>query len=94
MLIALETSPADCAERGELYQIASTLVTALPEDCRTAFVLTQLDGYSYDEAAAIQQEPRGTIASRVHRARRILLEQMGHCLGEKNSLGTDGPLSW
>lgn len=80
MLISVEASPADRAERGELYRIASTLVAALPDDCRTAFVLTQLDGYSYDEAAAIVGEPRGTIASRVYRARKILVAQMNHHL--------------
>ena len=78
MLTSLEASPADRAERGELYRIASTLVARLPDDCRTAFVLTQLDGYSYDEAAAIAGEPRGTIASRVYRARKILIGQMSH----------------
>ena len=78
MLTSLESIPADRAERGELYRIASTLVARLPDDCRTAFILTQLDGYCYDEAAAIAGEPRGTIASRVFRARKILIGQMSH----------------
>ncbi len=49
-------------------------------DCRSAFVLTQLDEYTYDEAAAIEDVARGTVASRVHRARQILIEQMNHHL--------------
>ena len=49
-----------------LYRVA-----ALPDDCREAFMLTQLDGYTYDEAAAIENASRGTIASRVIRARQI-----------------------
>ena len=76
VLTVLESSPEDRAEQRELYQIASRLVDRLPGECRSAFVLTQLDGYSYTETAAIQNEPRGTIASRVHRAKRILLEAM------------------
>lgn len=44
-------------------------VTALPVDRREAFVLTQLLGFSYEEAAAIVACPVGTIRSRVARAR-------------------------
>lgn len=85
MLASLEASPADRVERDEMYRIASTLVAALPDDCRAAFVLTQLDGYSYDEAAAIAGQPRGTIASRVYRARKILVAQMNHHLAGETS---------
>ncbi len=73
---AADSAPDNQAQQRELYEIASHLVDRLPGDCRRAFVLTQLDGYSYTEAAAIQNEPRGTIASRVHRAKRILLKAM------------------
>lgn len=74
----LEATPAERVERDELYRVALGLVGALPDDCRAAFILTQLDGYTYDEVAAIEGLPRGTIASRVHRARKILMEQMDH----------------
>ena len=80
MLTMLEAGPAERAEQNETYRLALTLVAQLPEDCRSAFVLTQLDGYSYDEAAAIENLARGTIASRVYRARQILMEQMDHHL--------------
>ena len=69
-------SPEACAETRELYEAAARLVESLPDDCRGAFVLTQLDGYNYDEVAAIENQPRGTIASRVHRAKKILVQQM------------------
>lgn len=49
----------------ELWQC----VTALPVDRREAFVLTQLLGFSYEEAAGICRCPVGTIRSRVARAR-------------------------
>ena len=83
MLTVPEATPAEHAERSELYNLALTLVAALPDDCRSAFVLTQLDGYTYDEAAAIEGLARGTVASRVYRARRILTEQLNHHLGRK-----------
>jgi RNA polymerase sigma-70 factor (ECF subfamily) len=69
-------TPAQQAERRELSDIAWRLLEDLPDDCRLAFALTQIDGYSYDEAAEIEGQPRGTIASRVFRAKKILLEQM------------------
>ena len=45
------------------------LVAGLPADRKTAFVLTQLLGLSYDEAARVCEVPIGTIRSRVARAR-------------------------
>jgi RNA polymerase sigma-70 factor (ECF subfamily) len=83
MLTMLEAGPAERAEQRDTYRLALTLVARLPEDCRSAFLLTQLDGYTYDEAAAIANLPRGTVASRVYHARQILMEQMNdHLAGE------------
>jgi RNA polymerase sigma-70 factor (ECF subfamily) len=48
---------------------AQDLLSRLPEDRRGAFVLTQVLGLSYDEAAAVEGVPVGTIRSRVARAR-------------------------
>jgi RNA polymerase sigma-70 factor, ECF subfamily len=76
-------SPAEAVESKDLTDLAWRLLDALPQDCRSAFALTQLDGYSYDEAAEIVGEPRGTVASRVFRAKRILLEQMNAHLHER-----------
>jgi RNA polymerase sigma-70 factor (ECF subfamily) len=78
-----EAGPAERAEHTETYRLALSLVAKLPDDCRSAFMLTQLDGYTYDEAAAIENLSRGTVASRVYRARQILMEQMNsHLAGE------------
>lgn len=49
------------------------LISALDPDRRIAFVLTQLLGCSYAEAAAICGCPPGTIGSRVARARADLI---------------------
>jgi RNA polymerase sigma-70 factor, ECF subfamily len=48
---------------------ADDLLSRLSEDRRTAFVLTQVLGLSYAEAAEIEAVPVGTIRSRVARAR-------------------------
>lgn len=51
-------------------------VTMLPVERREAFVLTQLLGFSYDDAAVACGCPIGTIRSRVARARDDLLRMM------------------
>ena len=50
-------------------EITTDLIDALDPDRRDAFVLTQLVGLSYDEAAVVAGCPIGTIRSRVARAR-------------------------
>ncbi len=52
------------------------LVARLDEDRRSAFVLTQVLGCSYHEAAEVCDTPVGTIRSRVARARADLLEHL------------------
>lgn len=52
------------------------LLLLLDEDRRAAFVLTQLNGLRYDEAAAILDVPIGTIRSRVSRAREQLVAEL------------------
>ena len=49
------------------------LLGRLSEERRTAFVLTQVLGLSYAEAAAVEDVPVGTIRSRVARAREELV---------------------
>jgi RNA polymerase sigma-70 factor (ECF subfamily) len=48
---------------------ATDLLDRLGEERRSAFVLTQILGLSYAEAAAVEDVPVGTIRSRVARAR-------------------------
>jgi RNA polymerase sigma-70 factor (ECF subfamily) len=64
---------ADVAEQVEVQ----ALLSHLDPDRRTAFVLTQLLGLSYMEAAEICDCPVGTIRSRVARARADLVEALG-----------------
>ncbi|WP_086562888.1 sigma-70 family RNA polymerase sigma factor [Streptomyces africanus] len=50
------------------------LLDKLPDDRREAFVLTQLVGLPYAEAAGVSGCPVGTVRSRVARARTALIE--------------------
>lgn len=59
---------------------AADLLRRLPDDRRGAFVLTQVLGLSYAEAADVEGVPVGTIRSRVARARADLVESLGDAL--------------
>jgi RNA polymerase sigma-70 factor (ECF subfamily) len=63
----------DETDQAEIRELLSHLDT----DRRAAFVLTQLIGLSYDEAAAVCGCPVGTIRSRVARARTDLITALG-----------------
>jgi RNA polymerase sigma-70 factor (ECF subfamily) len=65
---------AVCSDDGSVC--LDDLVARLDNDRRTAFVLTQVLGCSYHEAAEVCDAPVGTIRSRVARARADLVEQM------------------
>jgi RNA polymerase sigma-70 factor, ECF subfamily len=52
------------------------LLAELDHDQRAAFVLTQLHGLAYAEAAEVCNVPIGTIRSRVARARAVLVETL------------------
>ena len=53
------------------------LLVCLDPERRAAFVLTQVLGYSYADAAAACGVPIGTIRSRVGRARTVLIAMLG-----------------
>lgn len=55
---------------------AAQLLDRLSPERREAFVLTQLLGLSYEQAAAVQEVPVGTIRSRVARARAELVDDV------------------
>ncbi len=44
----------------------------LPSDYQTALILSDIEGYTYEEIAEFSQTPIGTIRSRIHRGRKLL----------------------
>jgi RNA polymerase sigma-70 factor, ECF subfamily len=54
------------------------LLDTLDDDRRAAFVVTQLNGLRYDEAAELLGVPIGTVRSRVSRARDQLIAAIQH----------------
>jgi RNA polymerase sigma factor (sigma-70 family) len=69
-------APADRLAWRELCQWLDAKLSQIPEKYRTAFILCQLEGKTCAEAAAVLGCPRGTVRSRVGRAKRRLLDQL------------------
>ncbi len=65
------SAPADEAS-DDLSDEVQRALTSLPDEFRTAVVLCDVVGMSYDEIAAAQGVPVGTVRSRIHRGRRML----------------------
>lgn len=58
---------------GETVNVA---MEALPEELRTAIVLREIEGLSYEEIATIMECPIGTVRSRIFRAREAISEKL------------------
>lgn len=52
----------------EITKVMSTL----PEDFRTVIILSDIEGFTYEEIADFVDIPVGTVRSRLHRARKML----------------------
>ena len=65
-------TPEGLALTEEIRNSVTAAIEALPEDLRTAIVLRELDGMSYEEIAAAMDCPVGTVRSRIFRAREAI----------------------
>ena len=59
------------------YKRAWTELSKLPANLKDALILIGVDGMSYDSAARAVNCPKGTMKTRVHRAREKLAKAMG-----------------
>jgi len=76
VLLIDSATPALWAERKERTAQVRAAVLELPEEFRETVVLCELQELSYEEAAAIVGCPIGTIRSRLHRGRALLLAKL------------------
>ncbi|HET7587231.1 MAG TPA: RNA polymerase sigma factor RpoE [Gammaproteobacteria bacterium] len=65
-------TPEDMALTDEIRQTVDRAIADLPEDLRTAIMLRELEGMSYEEIAAAMDCPVGTVRSRIFRAREAI----------------------
>jgi RNA polymerase sigma-70 factor (ECF subfamily) len=73
------------ALRGELVTTIQSAIDELPEELRTAIVLRELDGLSYEEIAGAMDCPIGTVRSRIFRARDAIERRIRPLLDETDT---------
>jgi RNA polymerase sigma-70 factor (ECF subfamily) len=65
-------TPESLLQTEEIRTTVNAAIEALPEDLRTAIVLRELEGLSYEDIAQAMECPVGTVRSRIFRAREAI----------------------
>lgn len=60
----------------QIGETVTAAMEALPEELRTAIMLREIEGLSYEEIATIMDCPIGTVRSRIFRAREAVSERL------------------
>ena len=67
-------------QREQLQKALTEAIAGLPEELRSAFLLREYDGLSYEDIARILECPIGTVRSRIFRARDAVDRQLAPLL--------------
>lgn len=71
-----EDRPADADAQhrteSDVFRCLDAALARLPVQQKTAFVLAEIEGFSYADVACIEKVQLGTVKSRIHRARATL----------------------
>ena len=78
-------SPEKLLQREQLQQALNTAIAGLPEELRSAFLLREYDGLSYEDIARILECPIGTVRSRIFRARDAVDRHLGPLLNHSST---------
>jgi len=81
--------------RGNKNCLSSTLekaIASLPDKYRTAFLLREVNQFSYEEMSQCMEVPLGTVKSRVNRARLMLREKLKPKIKEQYELSKSSPI--
>jgi RNA polymerase sigma-70 factor (ECF subfamily) len=82
-----EETPEGLAMQEELRRTVERTIASLPDDLRTAIMLRELDGLSYEEIASAMDCPVGTVRSRIFRAREAIDRSIDAMTGTKPAVG-------
>ncbi|HPF28212.1 MAG TPA: RNA polymerase sigma factor RpoE [Steroidobacteraceae bacterium] len=84
-------TPEGLALTDEIRGIVNRAIESLPDELRTAIVLRELEGLSYEEIATAMECPVGTVRSRIFRAREAIDKRLREVfeggLGRAEELG-------
>lgn len=74
------SDPTRALQTSEDQQLLRQSLNELGEDYRTALILKEIEGLSYEEIAKLTDCPIGTVRSRIHRARQELRAKLDRSL--------------
>ncbi len=74
--VSAHEHPEHYSTRGEMSAFLEDALQVLPEDQRLAIILSDVQGYGYDEIAEIMNTAVGTVKSRISRGRSRLREHL------------------
>ena len=74
-------TPESAMASREIAETVNRSIEDLPEDLRTAIVLREIEGMSYEDIAATMNCPIGTVRSRIFRAREAIAAKLRPVLG-------------
>ena len=72
----IDSSPEAMLEREQLDGAIQRALGTLSAELRLVVILSDIEGFSYEEIASILRVPLGTVKSRLHRARQILQQRL------------------
>ena len=83
--LAVSSDLAETLSRAAMTRQLRLAILRLPLHYREVVVLCELNGLSYEDAAAVAGCPIGTIRSRLSRARRMLIRRCRHLFNADNA---------
>lgn len=78
-------TPESLYQTKQIGEAVNEAMAALPEELRSAIVMREIDGLSYEEIAAAMDCPIGTVRSRIFRAREAIAVRIKPLLEPKGS---------
>lgn len=82
------STPESIAASRQVAETVNSAIAALPEELRTAIILREMEGMSYEDIAQSMDCPIGTVRSRIFRAREAIATRL------RPLLGTDAERRW
>jgi RNA polymerase sigma-70 factor (ECF subfamily) len=73
-------TPEGLAQSDEIRETVNKAISDLPEELRTAILLREIEGMSYEEIAQTMECPVGTVRSRIFRAREAIDKRLAPLL--------------
>ena len=77
-------TPESVLASREIAETVNAAIEALPEELRSAIVLREIEGMSYEDIAVAMGCPIGTVRSRIFRAREAIASRLKPLLGNND----------